>query len=155
MDALPEELLEAILLFVPEGRERALACWTVCRKWTRLLRNTDAFGWTCPVCSERKSATTRTWELVRCEEPIVWLNRGTMYTPSYVRQEGSHMCFICRVPRRFRALCFTRTSSPRVSSADGGPRDDYDVPYNSLPTVDCSCYSSRLLTYSNGLLYSS
>ena len=62
MNELPEELVEAILLRVPEGRERALACWAVCTQWTRLLRDTSVFGWTCVECGQRKGDTKRTCE---------------------------------------------------------------------------------------------
>ncbi len=61
MQDLAEELVAAILLFVPEGRERALACWAVCTQWTRLLRDTS-FGWTCVECGQRKGDAQRTCE---------------------------------------------------------------------------------------------
>ncbi len=55
MNELPEELVVHILGWVPEGRERALACWIVCKQWNRLLRDTSVLGWACVECSVRNS----------------------------------------------------------------------------------------------------
>ena len=69
-----------ILGWVPEGRERALACWTVCKQWNRLLRDTAAIGWTCVECNERKRTVERTWE-------AAWFRA--------LVSDSVHVCFEC------------------------------------------------------------
>ena len=72
MEALPDELLVAILQWVPL-KVRAQTCWFVCARWNRLLRDDALFGWACAQCPpphNRKSVAQRVCEADWCREHI-------------------------------------------------------------------------------------
>ncbi len=81
MEDLPDELLVAVLSLAPAS-DLGRGCWSACRRWNRVLRDTSLFGWTCAECSSRLTVAHRQHE-------AEWFRKHALDS------DGVHICFRC------------------------------------------------------------